>query len=356
MTPALRCVLTLALAIASLALATPEAAAQTSCDGPSQVGCQVDPNDGSVEVEAPGDDGVPGSSGVPVTDEDPCITQPELYGDTERCRAMAPDSEDGSAGNGLPACVDDDLDGNYDNEPCNAPGAPCIGFVVGDPDPDNCRPQVPPRPVFTPPTVGEAAQHALDQVVWPSIDPATSDFGEGVVYGGYEYSLALAGYEAWEPLVASATITQTIVVQGFVFTEDFTATLTATPREVWWDTGPINDTATRHSPPREVVCEGPGSPDWLGDGTFKNFETYNSYGGPDCLFVWWNNSASIGGRQFFMEAEVVWDLTLETSWAGDMGSVGEHTEVYTAAGLDAHLSYALNVSAGSQTTQEVNGG
>jgi len=227
--------------------------------------------------------------------------------------------------------------------------------VVGDPDPNNCGPQVPPRPVFTPPTAGEAAQRALDQVAWPTIEPSTSDFGEGVVYGGYEYSLALSGYEAWEPLVASATITQTIVVQGFVFTEDFTATLTATPREVWWDTGPINDTPTRHSPPREVVCDGPGNSTWLGDGKFKNFETYNSYGGPDCLFVWWNNSASIGGLQFFMQAEVVWDLTLETSWAGDMGSVGEHTEVFLAAGLDAHLSYAVNLNEGSETTQGVNG-
>jgi len=57
-----------------------------------------------------------------------------------------------------------------------------------------------------------------------------------------------------------------------------------------------------------------------------------------------------------MTANVYWDLTLETSWAGDMGDVGEHIESFTSSGFEAHLSYAVNLSEGSETTQTTSGG
>gem|GEM_PF-5209786 len=65
---------------------TASAVSAQGCTSPNPLECRTN-TDGEVQVNSPGSEGSGGGSGLLVPNvADPCITQPELYGDTERCR------------------------------------------------------------------------------------------------------------------------------------------------------------------------------------------------------------------------------------------------------------------------------
>jgi len=246
----------------------------------------------------------------------------------------------------LPACVVA-ADGSFTNEPCAVPNAPCPAFVNVDNN-AACGPDPVAPPVIPPPPIDIAAQSALNNVVWPTIDPAPPYTGGLERYAaGYQYSLHLVGYEGWESLSASATITQTVVQNGVPFSADFTATVTATPREVRWDMGEINDDGddrppSRHSPPKTLVCDNPGVADYYGDGDFQDWQEYDSYGGNGvCEYVFWGTTVEMGVPAVF-GAEIVWDVELLTEWDGVVTPVGEHFESFVSGGHEVDVFWAVS--------------
>lgn len=356
-----------AATLLGLALCPHNAAAQTESCGSIHLTCESS-TEGEVGIGTEGSGGGEGSTGNGSGSGsgggecmlwEPC--HPAFCSTYPNDASCVQTVSTGGGAGGLPGCVDADLDGNYDVTPCNEPDRPCIGFVNGNPDPDLCGTSGPPAaPEFTPPSPDVAAQQAVNQVAWPEIDAGPSMRG-GLdwIMAGHIYSLHLGGYD-WTPLDATVSITETIVVSGYVFSETFTATLTATPREVVWDTGHTNSPAIlQHSPPMQVSCDNPGSDDNSSrDGQFQDWQTYSGYGGPECEYVWWGRTESAGGEPSTVTAEVFWDLTLVTSWAGDLGSVGEHSETFSTSDLEIDTFSSVGVIRDSETriTHEWSGG
>ena len=198
---------------------------------------------------------------------------------------------------------------------------------------------------------------ARDEIVWPEIDPHPMGVAgvHQVIVGGVEQSLVLWGYEDWEPLETDATIVRTEVVDGFVFSEAFTASLVATPVEVRWDTGPTNGTTRRHNPPMTVICDGPGDPEFHEQRReFQDWRSYRGYGGADCMFVWWGLSDDVGGVPSTLTATVVWDLVLTTHWDGAVTNIGLHEELYISDDWWIDIPSAVGVinPGGSRTVED----
>lgn len=302
---------------------------------------------GTVTCAAGNPDGTVGVTGD--TDGDGCTIF--VPGCPEYCAQWGCGDAGGGGGSdpSLPICIQDIVTLENTNEPCQLQAPPCVSF-----DGAGCDP-APAPPVIPPPSIAQASADALNQVVWPTIDAGPDlswrTFGGqpmNRVMAGFEYSLELRGYQDWSALSATASIPVTVVQNGIAYTETFSATITAVPREVRWDTGPNNNAVSQHSPPTALTCDNPGVGNWVGSGEFEDFRSYSGYGGAACAFVYWGISSEVGGPST-LSAEVIWDLTLTTSWSGDVGDVGSHTETYLSAPVEVAAFRVARVLEGART-------